>query len=450
MPDLHLDMPSNYIYYPLFWDRSRYLVLYGGADSGKSVFAAQKIIFRCLTEKNHRFLLLRKVQRTIKNSQFQAIKEMVYLHGLEKAFRFIPSSLEIHAINNNVILGAGIDDPEKLKSIHGITGIWIEEPTELAEQDFEEANRRLRGIRPYYKQIIFSFNPIDQGHWLFHEFFLDSPPVSHGTIKTTRGDLKLSITHSTYTDNRWTDPDNIRIYENYAGVFKSIYARGIWGGKTEPDQVISHTDLANAYITEPIEGPPKKLGVDVARYGNDKTVLLTLDGNIVAKIKAYDQTSTVQTATYTKIEMIQEGIPANLVGIDQIGIGSGVIDQLRAEGLNVVGIVAGAVPVIGAIDDPSFRSEGFFNLRSQMYWNARLLFEKKKIHFPEKTREIKLLIGDLSTVRYSITGDKKIRVESKDDIKSRIGRSPDYGDAFLNAAFVDKLSTMPTLNLDLM
>jgi PBSX family phage terminase large subunit len=443
-----LGMPTNRIYLPLYNDRSRYLILYGGADSGKSVFAAQKIIKRCLDEKNHRFLMLRKVQRTIRHSQFQAIKEMVYLHGLESLFNFYTSNLEIRGPNNNVILGAGIDDPEKLKSIHGITGIWIEEPTELSEPDFDEANRRLRGIRPFYKQIIFSFNPIDSAHFLYHLFFLDSPPVSHGTIKTMFRGLKASITHSTYIDNLWTDPDNRIIYEGYTGVFKAIYTDGTWGGKTDPDQVIPHTALQNAYLVEPIEGPPNKLGVDVARYGDDKTVLLTLDGNQVSDIDAYSQISTIQTAEYIKLKMIEKQITADLVGIDEVGIGSGVVDNLRAQGFNVVGVVGGAVPVQGAVNDPSFRAEGFFNLRSQMYWAARINFINETIHFPAKTRDIKLLIGDLSTVRYSITGDKKIRVESKDDIKKRIGRSPDHGDAFLNASFVDKLNAMPTVGLD--
>jgi hypothetical protein len=247
----------------------------------------------------------------------------------------------------------------------------------------------------------------------------------------------------------WVDEDQVKIYENYSGVFYSIYTAGIWGGKTEPDQVIPHTALQDAYLVEPVEGPPKKLGVDVARFGNDKSVLLTLDGNIVEDIEEHENKSTVELSEYTKIKMINKQITADNVGVDEVGIGSGVVDNLRAQGLNVVGIVGGATPVPGAVNDPTFRAEGFFNLRSQMYWNARIALINKLIHFPAKTREIKLLIGDLSTVKYGITGDKKIKVESKEDLKKRIGRSPDFGDAFLYALFVDKLKQMPQVNMEI-
>ena len=57
---------TNEIYYPLYKDTNRYLLLYGGAGSGKSVFAAQKTLVRLLTEKPHRFLVVRKVAKTLR------------------------------------------------------------------------------------------------------------------------------------------------------------------------------------------------------------------------------------------------------------------------------------------------------------------------------------------------------------------------------------------------
>ena len=52
------------------------------------------------------------------------------------------------------------------------------------------------------------------------------------------------------------------------------------------------------------------------------------------------------------------------------------------------------------------------------------------------------MIGDLTTARYHTKDDKRIKVESKDEIKSRIGRSPDYGDSFLYGLFAPKVQAI--------
>lgn len=163
---------TNDIYYPLYKDTSRYLVLYGGAGSGKSVFAAQKILVRMLTEQPHRFLVARKVARTLRFSVFSLFQDMIAQWELTPLFKVNKSDMTITCINGNQILFAGLDDPEKLKSIAGITGIWIEEASELEQKDFQQLDLRLRGPTKYYKQIILTFNPISALHWLKKVFLI--------------------------------------------------------------------------------------------------------------------------------------------------------------------------------------------------------------------------------------------------------------------------------------
>ena len=86
------------------------------------------------------------------------------------------------------ILFAGLDDVEKLKSIHDITGIWIEEASEIEERDFDQLDIRLRGESRYYQQIILTFNPITITHWLKKRFF-------------DRKDPRVRTHRSTYKDN---------------------------------------------------------------------------------------------------------------------------------------------------------------------------------------------------------------------------------------------------------
>lgn len=231
------DLPklTNRKFYPLYWNTDRYLVLMGGGGSGKSVFAAQNIVKRMISEDKHRFLVLRKVAKTLRESVFMEIKNVIYRWGLEKLFK-IPkgtsSELHITCINGNEILFAGLDDVEKLKSISGITGIWIEEASETSPEDFRQLDIRLRGKTKNYKQMMITFNPIDINHWLKKEFF---------DIKRDN----CTTIHSTYKDNKFLDAEAIRVLEGFKitdPYFYQVYALGEWGvlGKTIfPKEIVS-------------------------------------------------------------------------------------------------------------------------------------------------------------------------------------------------------------------
>ncbi|MEX2395883.1 MAG: PBSX family phage terminase large subunit [Balneolales bacterium] len=224
---------TNDKFYPLMANKSRYLVLVGGGGSGKSVFSAQKVITRMLSEKNHRFLVLRKVAKTLRESVYQELRGVIHAWGLEKLFKIHKGDLYIKCINGNEILFAGLDDVEKLKSISGVTGIWIEESSEITVDDYNQLDIRLRGQTTNYKQMIISFNPIDVNHWLKKEFF-DHRKKNATTI------------HSTYKDNRFLDDEAKQVLESFKHsdpYYYQVYALGEWGvlGKTIfPAQIVSN------------------------------------------------------------------------------------------------------------------------------------------------------------------------------------------------------------------
>lgn len=160
----------NPIYYQKFlFDESRRFVLGGGANSGKSHAVAQKLIFRCINEGNHRFLVVRKVRRSHKVSTFQLIKDkLIQLHI---DFKENKQDLTIEFLNNKFIF-EGLDKPEFRKGIEGITGIWIEEATEITSWEFDLIDQRLRGEREHYKQTILTFNPdLIFGEWIYKKWF---------------------------------------------------------------------------------------------------------------------------------------------------------------------------------------------------------------------------------------------------------------------------------------
>lgn len=246
-------------FYSLYWDKSRYLVLMGGGGSGKSVFITQKIIVRMLTEKNHRFLVLRKVAKTLRESVFTEIKKTIYRWGLQSLFK-IPqgtsSELHITCKNGNEILFAGLDDVEKLKSISGVTSVWIEEASETSPEDFRQLDIRMRGKSLNYKQLMISFNPIDINHWLKKEFF-----DRHKSNSVTM--------HSTYKDNHFLPEEDRAVLEAFKETdpyFYQVYCLGEWGvlGKTIfPKQIVSERI---AYLRN---RQPLKVGYFSFKYEHD-------------------------------------------------------------------------------------------------------------------------------------------------------------------------------------
>ena len=200
---------------------NRYVVLLGGAGSGKSYLATQKIVSRLVSESGHKILVIRKYGTTLKNSVYDLFREVIYTEDLQSIFNFTVAPLEITCtLNGNRIIFIGLDDPEKIKSISSVTGMFCDEATELALKDFKQIDLRLRGESKNYKQIILCLNPIDKRHWINQEFFIDRNYNDMYSFK------------SNYLDNQFIDDEyaqalynNGRRDENY----KRVYMDGDWG-----------------------------------------------------------------------------------------------------------------------------------------------------------------------------------------------------------------------------
>lgn len=210
-----------------------------------------------------------------------------------------------------------------------------------------------------------------------------------------------------------------------------IFAR--WPTQTA-DTLIPISHLMRA-VGRSVERGIRTLGVDVARYGGNRTVLTLLEGNQLLWSHAYDQQDTVQTASRVLSAMEQFG-PA-MTAIDETGIGGGVLDIVRSRyGVRapVVGVNNGA-----QASDP----DKFMNRGSEMWWKVRDAFEADKVGFsmddPEAVDE---LIADLNRPTYTFQErTSKIRVdkfghhaaEATMSVEERSEGSPDRGDSFVLA-----------------
>lgn len=167
------------------------------------------------------------------------------------------------------------------------------------------------------------------------------------------------------------------------------------------------------------------VGVDVARSGQDKTVLALKFGSTVRELRRYSKEDTMMTSG--RVAGILRANGGKAV-VDVIGIGAGVVDKLREDGLNVLAFNA------SERTDATDRSGelGFINKRSAAWWALRELLDPangESIALPPDD----LLTGDLTAPHWKVLSGGKIQIESKDDIKKRIGRSTDDGDAVVMA-----------------
>lgn len=214
------EIEANPVYIPLYDNTSRFLVLYGGAGSGKSVFAADKIVNRILCELEHKFLCLRKVGDTVEESVYSELLAAIEERGAIHEFKINKTKhLFLHKPTGNQILCKGLDDVAKVKSIKGITGMWLEEATEFEETDLDQLNIRIRGEKKNYVQYILCFNPIDEEHWLKKRFFDNKDPYA-------------TTVHTTYQDNEFLtqeDVDQLLLLSKRNPLYYDVYALGKWG-----------------------------------------------------------------------------------------------------------------------------------------------------------------------------------------------------------------------------
>ena len=165
------------------------------------------------------------------------------------------------------------------------------------------------------------------------------------------------------------------------------------------------------------------LGLDVARYGTNKTVLTNFQPNRLLYQKSIQNKSTTEATKLAITEGISAGAKLMQITTDDTGVGGGVTDRLRELGYPVLAINFSQKPT-----DPMH----FRGIRDEMYWNLRELFRSGEIAIPPLDN----LIAQLSAIKYKInprTG--KIEIEQKDDMKKRGLKSPDEADSLVIAVW---------------
>lgn len=204
------------VYRELKTAKSTYIANMGGGGSGKSHGTGQYLAKR-IFERREKMLVIRKFATSLNDSVVAQFKDssLPFWDLREKRdWKYNKTNRTLTTSTGSEVLFRGLDNPEKFKSIHGITLVWIEEATELSENDFKILNDRIRGE----PQIILTYNPISERHWIRKRF--------HGAKPQDPAEDNITVIFSTYLDNpfvgqkyidsmNWykeNDPDHYRIY----------------------------------------------------------------------------------------------------------------------------------------------------------------------------------------------------------------------------------------------
>jgi hypothetical protein len=158
-------------------------------------------------------------------------------------------------------------------------------------------------------------------------------------------------------------------------------------------------------------------GCDIARFGNDASVLIKRRGKVVTEMpRAWRQADTMQLAGAIKSEWDSQVQKPSLICVDVIGIGAGVVDRLHEQDLPVLGV--------NVSESPSTTGR-FARLRDELWVRCKEWLETRSVRLPRHDQ----LRDDLAMPRYSFLSDGRLQVESKSQMRARRLPSCDYADA---------------------
>lgn len=168
----NIDFALNDHFYDFVDDWNyKFYFLVGGYGSSKSYHVAVKLIKKLLEEKR-KALVVREVFDTIRDSCYDLLQEVAEAMGVDGYLTFTSSPMQVKFSNGSRIIFKGMDKPAKLKSLNGVSIVWIEECSEVKYAGFKEILGRLRHPT-LSNHIILSTNPVSKGNWCYKYFFQD-------------------------------------------------------------------------------------------------------------------------------------------------------------------------------------------------------------------------------------------------------------------------------------
>lgn len=400
-----------------------------GHKCGKSTALAIIALWWWCTKRRARVIITAPSYRQVEGVIWKEIRR------LYKASKF-PLGGDLHkkpesglqAADGREIIGFSTDEPERMAGFSGPNMLFLVDEASGVDRRIFEA---IDGNRAGGAHVALISNPT-QSSGVFYDAFHGEGSEWHcehiSSVECAKyasvdlGESDTGLATSAWCSERLRDwgPDDPRYHVRVLGNFPT----------TADDTLISLSIVTAAekrwHESPPDDYAPLQVGVDVARFGRDKSVIVWSRGLWASPPTALSGNDNVQVAGKV-LEVIRlvrrDGEPVR-VCIDTTNNG-GVADILRAseiEGLEIVDVQYAANATV----------EGFSRLRDQIWCGLRAWL-KEGGAIPDN----KSLRADVTAPKYGFDLRGRIKVEGKDDLKKRLGRSPDFADALGLATFRD-------------
>ena len=378
-----------------------------GHGVGKSALCAFLVIWHMVCRYPQKTIITAPTAGQLFDALFVEVK--FWINSLPPPVRTLfetySDRIELKANPEASFVSARTSSPERPEALAGVHAEHVlligDEASGIPEQVFEAASGSLSSFNAC---MILIGNPVRLEGLFFR---------SHHQLKSD-----WHTAHVSCIGNPLVTDDFVRQIATTYGEESNAYRVRVLGEfpKTGDDTLIPLELVIAAQSRDIVLDPhvPLRYGVDIARYGSDRTVLCKRKGNVVVDIKWWPSTDLMSTTG--KILHEAETDHPDEICIDSIGLGAGVADRLREQGLNVRDV---NVSETTAVNMQANRLRDDLWLQCREWLNTRAV----KLPFDDELK------AELSGPTYQFTSNGKIKVEGKADMKKRGLRSPDKADA---------------------
>ncbi len=389
----------------LYTVKKRYKFVYGGRGGAKT-YSGSKILLYIANQSKKRILCTREIQNTIRESIHSELSGIIQKYNYSDVYEITQYSIINNKTKSDFIF-TGLKDQGNKQSVKGIAGVDI--------CLIEEAQAVSQGSLDV---LIPTIRAQDSELWFFYNPRLPDDPVELLRNKIPLED-KLEINIG-WEDNPFLSTEILRDIQ----ISKAAYDKGlddsylhIWQGQPvslSDRAVFKQKEIISAVNREiSLEGAIE-IGVDVARFGTDRTVYFKRKGMKIIDWKMYQGLNVVDNANY--VMDFADRDKKIRIKVDDSGVGGGVTDMLKSQGYNVLPVNNGQQ----AKDPDKYNnaiSEQWFELKNKI----------NEISIPD----IQDLKSELMMREWKLDNKGRRVIESKEEYKKKGFRSPDFADAFL-------------------
>jgi hypothetical protein len=402
-------------------DNETNIVLFGGsAGGGKSWLGCLWITTMCLQYPATRYLIGRTVLTQLRLTTLNTLFDLLNHMGLKSGqhFTYNGQSNVLTFYNKSEVIFKDLQynpsDPnyDSLGSLE-ITGAFVDEASQISSLAFSIIKSRIRYKLTEYNlipKVLLTCNPAQ--NWLKKDFYL---PFVQDRLEHN----KVFIP-SLPMDNPHLPASYIEMLKELPPQQRKRLLEGDWDYLDENDSLFKFDDISNSiYKLTPNTTDKKYMTVDVARFGDDRSVVMIWVGLVVISCHVYTKLSTTELSSEIGDLIRSHGIHPQNVIIDSDGVGGGVADQIK--GTNFVN------------NSRPLHEQNFSNLKSQCYVKLSDMFREGKISINIlEPAVVEDLTQELLAVKLKdIDKDNKVAVQSKDEMKRILGKSPDLSDALM-------------------